>query len=121
MCPNLPANESQAPEAFLVLDPDNVRVAGDEERDALVADARLRHVENGEPGAPVHGDLAPTRLLGSNKKILYALFTRFLRAFYDRFTHFTRFCIDAFYAMANFKAQSEGKLRILRGFSFWKK
>jgi hypothetical protein len=82
MCPNLPANESQAPEAFLVLDPDDVRVAGDEERDALVADARLRHVENGEPGAPVDGDLAPARLLGSNKEILYALFTHFLRAFY---------------------------------------
>ncbi len=110
MCPNLPANESQAPEAFLVLDPDDVRVAGDEERDALVADARLRHVENGEPGAPVDGDLAPARLLRSNKEILYALFTRF--------THFTPFCIDAFYATASFKTRSEGKLPILRGFSF---
>jgi hypothetical protein len=95
MCPNLPANESQAPEAFLVLDPDDVRVAGDEERDALVADARLRHVENGEPGAPVDGDLAPARLLGSNKEILYALFTRFLRTFYALFTRFLR----PFYAL----------------------
>ena len=48
----LTSHERECSEAFLVLDLSDVGVTGDEERDALEADASLRDVEYRKPRTP---------------------------------------------------------------------